>query len=189
MNPIEALMIAFLEDVSNPKTLCTYFLIGATVTLLLQGPIEKLGYPMEWSDRLLVMLGLALGTYDLRCISSASQVASAGCSQAHSLNLCFAGRHRGRGRGPSTPIWCAFEEIAVPNYLRWNIEKLSKVLIGIAPFIRTSNHDKGLSTWYSDVFVRVFHSCSGISGTSQKGRKFQITAKFVWTFHRNAPWW
>ena len=43
MNPIEALMIAFLEDVSNPKTLCTYFLFGATVTLLLEGPIEKGG--------------------------------------------------------------------------------------------------------------------------------------------------
>ena len=65
MNPIEALMIAFLKDVSNPNTICTYFLIGATVTLLLQGPIEKLGYPMEWSDRVLVMLGwpLALAIY------------------------------------------------------------------------------------------------------------------------------
>ena len=65
MNPLELLVDAFIEDVTSPKTLCTYFLVGTIVAALLDGVIEKAGYPMEWKDRFWVVLGwpLALSIY------------------------------------------------------------------------------------------------------------------------------
>ena len=60
MNPFEALAIAFIEDITDFQTVCTYFLIGVIVAALLERAIEKAGYPMEWSDRFWVVLGWPL---------------------------------------------------------------------------------------------------------------------------------
>jgi hypothetical protein len=60
MNPLELLAIAFIEDITNPQTVCTYFLIGIIIGAFLESVIVKAGYPMEWSDRFWVVLGWPL---------------------------------------------------------------------------------------------------------------------------------
>ena len=62
MNPFEALAVAFIEDITDLQTVCTYFLIGVIVAALLERAIEKAGYPMEWSDRFWVILGWPLAS-------------------------------------------------------------------------------------------------------------------------------
>ncbi len=62
MNPLELLVVAFIEDVTNLQTVCTYFLIGVIVAALLEKAIENAGYPMEWSDRFWVVLGWPLAS-------------------------------------------------------------------------------------------------------------------------------
>ncbi len=62
MNPFEALAIAFIEDITNPQTVCTYFLIGIIIGAFLESVIVKAGYPMEWSDRFWVVLGWPLAS-------------------------------------------------------------------------------------------------------------------------------
>ena len=54
MNPLELLIVAFIEDITNLQTVCTYFLIGVIVAALLERVIENAGYPMEWSDRFFI---------------------------------------------------------------------------------------------------------------------------------------
>jgi len=60
MNPVELLATAFIEDVTNLQTVCTYFLIGVITGAVIEGAIVKAGYPMEWSDRFWVVLGWPL---------------------------------------------------------------------------------------------------------------------------------
>jgi hypothetical protein len=62
MNPLELLAIAFIEDITNPQTVCTYFLIGIIIGAFLESVIVKAGYPMEWSDRFWVVLGWPLAS-------------------------------------------------------------------------------------------------------------------------------
>ena len=62
MNPLELLVTAFIEDITNPQTVCTYFLIGVIIAASLERAIEKAGYPMEWSDRFWVVLGWPLAS-------------------------------------------------------------------------------------------------------------------------------
>ena len=62
MNPFEALAIAFIEDITDFQTVCTYFLIGVIVAALLERAIEKAGSPMEWSYRFWVILGWPLAS-------------------------------------------------------------------------------------------------------------------------------
>ena len=62
MNPFEALAIAFIEDITNFQTVCTYFLIGIIIGAFLESVIVKTGYPMEWSDRFWVVLGWPLAS-------------------------------------------------------------------------------------------------------------------------------
>ena len=62
MNPLELLAVAFIEDITNPQTVCTYFLIGVIIAALLERAIENAGYPMEWSDRFWVVLGWPLAS-------------------------------------------------------------------------------------------------------------------------------
>tara|TARA_B100001564_G_C20280033_1_gene507628 strand:- start:203 stop:424 length:222 start_codon:yes stop_codon:yes gene_type:complete len=60
MNPLEALLVVLMEDVSSLETMCTYFLLGVVALVLLEGPILRAGYPMGWSDRFWVILGWPL---------------------------------------------------------------------------------------------------------------------------------
>ena len=62
MNPLELLAVAFIEDITNPRTVCTYFLIGVIIAAFLESVIVKAGYPMEWSDRFWVVLGWPLAS-------------------------------------------------------------------------------------------------------------------------------
>jgi hypothetical protein len=62
MNPLELLVTAFIEDITNPQTVCTYFLIGIIIGAFLESVIVKAGYPMEWSDRFWVVLGWPLAS-------------------------------------------------------------------------------------------------------------------------------
>ena len=72
MNPIEALFVAFMRDVSSVETLGIYFLIGLLVAALLERPITRAGYPMEWLDRFWVILGwpLAMVIYIVHLLNS-----------------------------------------------------------------------------------------------------------------------
>ena len=60
INPLELLAVAFIEDITNLQTVCTYFLIGVITGAFLESAIVKAGYPMEWSDRFWVILGWPL---------------------------------------------------------------------------------------------------------------------------------
>ncbi|MDB4344614.1 hypothetical protein OAA39_00170 [bacterium] len=62
MNLLEILAQAFIEDITNPQTVCTYFLIGVVVAALLERAIEKAGIPMGWTDRFWVVLGWPLAS-------------------------------------------------------------------------------------------------------------------------------
>jgi len=62
MNPLELLAVAFIEDITNLQTVCTYFLIGVIIGAFLESAIVKAGYPMEWSDRFWVVLGWPLAS-------------------------------------------------------------------------------------------------------------------------------
>ena len=62
MNPFEVLAVAFINDITNLQTVCTYFLIGVIVAAFLESAIVKAGYPMEWSDRFWVVLGWPLAS-------------------------------------------------------------------------------------------------------------------------------
>ena len=62
MNPLELLVTAFIEDITNPQTVCTYILIGIIIGAFLESVIVKAGYPMEWSDRFWVVLGWPLAS-------------------------------------------------------------------------------------------------------------------------------
>lgn len=59
---LELIAIAFIEDITNLQTVCTYFLIGVIIGAFLEGAIVKAGYPMEWSDRFWVILGWPLAS-------------------------------------------------------------------------------------------------------------------------------
>ena len=62
MNLLEILAQAFIEDITNPQTVCTYFLIGVIIAALLERAIEKAGIPMGWADRFWVVLGWPLAS-------------------------------------------------------------------------------------------------------------------------------
>ncbi len=62
MNPLELLAVAFIEDITDLQTVCTYFLIGVIIAAMLEKAIKKVGYPMEWSDRFWVILGWPLAS-------------------------------------------------------------------------------------------------------------------------------
>lgn len=60
MNLIETLTQAFIHDITDPQTVCGYFLIGVITAAFLEGAIIKAGMNMTWMDRFWVILGWPL---------------------------------------------------------------------------------------------------------------------------------
>jgi hypothetical protein len=62
MNPVEALAQAFINDITDPQTVCMYFLIGVIIAAFLESTITKAGMDMTWMDRFWVVLGWPLAS-------------------------------------------------------------------------------------------------------------------------------